>query len=289
VENFLPHQASALGIDVWRQQFPDLVWVTVSPASRGGPLAAIPAFDLLAQAQSGLMGVTGDAAGEPTKVGAPVADVITGLYATVGLLAGLLSRSRGGQTRHIEAPLLESAMTALVNQAQGYLATGVEPRRTGNDHPSIAPYGPVRTADGFILLAIGTDAQFAKLVDLLGRDDLRDQRWASNAGRVEARVELRAILDDVFSRESSSTWVRQLSDARVPASPIETVSSAFAQPQIADGDFVVTTDSPAGELRTMASPLTLDGRRPPVRRGPRRFGQDSELFGFATAGPEKES
>ena len=289
VENFLPHQAAALGVTSWREQFPDVVWVTVSPASSGGPLSATPAFDLLAQAQSGLMGVTGEAGGEPTKVGAPVADVITGLYAAVGLLTGLLSRARGGATRHIEAPLLESTMTALVNQAQGYLATGVEPLRTGNDHPSIAPYGPVRTADGFILLAVGTDAQFAKLVELLDRDVLRDQRWSSTAGRVGARAELRTILDEVFASDVTASWARRLSDARVPASPIETVSSAFAQQQIADGDFVVTTESPAGALRMMASPLTLDGRRPLVRRGPRRFGQDSGLFGLSTAGPENES
>ena len=289
VENFLPHQAMALGITSWREQFPDLVWVTVSPASSGGPLSVTPAFDLLAQAQSGLMGVTGEAAGEPTKVGAPVADVITGLYATVGLLTGLLSRSRGGVTRHIEAPLLESTMTALVNQAQGYLATGVNPLRTGNDHPSIAPYGPVRTSDGFILLAVGTDAQFAKLVELLDVEVLRDPRWSSNAGRVAARADLRAILDEAFARDNTATWASRLSDARVPASPIETVSSAFAQPQIAHGDFVVTTDSPAGALRMMSSPLTLDGKRPRVRRGPRRFGQDSALFGFSTTGPENES
>lgn len=289
VENFLPHQAESLGIKAWRAQFPDVVWVTVAPASHGGPLSATPAFDLLAQAQSGLMGVTGEAQGEPTKVGAPVADVITGLYATVGLLTGLLSKSRGGSTRHIEAPLLESTMTALVNQAQGYLATGVEPQRTGNDHPSIAPYGPVRTADGFILLAVGTDAQFSKLVQLLDRDELRDDRWASNAGRVSGRGELRTLLDEVFAHDATDSWMARLADARVPASPIETVGSAFSQPQIANGDFVVTTDAPAGSMRTMASPLTLDGRRPSVRRGPRRLGQDSAAFGFSTAGPENES
>ena len=118
------------------------------------------------------MGVTGESDGPPTKVGAPIADVVTGLYGAIGLLAGLFARLAGRPGRHFEAPMLESTMTALVNQAQGYLATGENPTRLGNDHPSITPYGPVTTADGFILLAVGTDAQYARLVEVLDDDAL---------------------------------------------------------------------------------------------------------------------
>ena len=170
VENFLPSQTSALRIDDIRAAHPDVVWVSVSSASSGGPLADEPSFDLLAQARSGLMGVTGEPGGEPLKVGAPIADVVTGLYAAVGLLAGLFARATQRSGRHFEAPLLESALSALINQAQGYLVTGVTPQRLGNDHPSITPYGPVRTRDGFLLLAVGTDSQFERLVEVIDDD-----------------------------------------------------------------------------------------------------------------------
>lgn len=112
------------------------------------------------------MGITGTSDGGPIKVGAPLADVVTGLYGAIGLLTGLLARIQGRAGRHFEAPLLESTMSALVNQAQGYLSTGSNPKRVGNDHPSIAPYGPVTTASGLLLIAVGTDSQYARLVEL---------------------------------------------------------------------------------------------------------------------------
>src|ERR1019366_4377447 len=167
VENFLPSQFRALGIARLRARNPECVWVSVTPASIGGPLADQPSFDLLAQARSGLMGVTGEPDGPPGKAGAPLADVVTGLYAAVALVTGLYGKTRGRAGRHFEVPLLESTMSALINQAQGYLSTNVNPARLGNDHPSIAPYGPFTTADGLLMLAVGTDAQFAKLLLVL--------------------------------------------------------------------------------------------------------------------------
>jgi len=139
VENYLPSQVTSLGIDRLRAINPECVWVSITPATVGGPVADQPSFDLLAQARSGIMGVTGEPDGPPTKVGAPIADVVTGLYGAIGLLAGLFARLQGRPGRHFEAPLLESTMSALVNQAQGYLATGENPTRLGNDHPSITP------------------------------------------------------------------------------------------------------------------------------------------------------
>jgi len=275
VENFLPSQYEALDIGRLREANPDVVWVTISAAASGGPLADQPSFDLLAQARAGIMGVTGEADGPPTKIGAPLADVVTGLYATIGLLTGLFARVTNRPGRHFEAPLLESMMSALINQAQGYLATGVNPQRLGNDHPSIAPYGPVRTADGHILLAVGTDGQFARLVTVVGDERLAIASWATNDGRVADRQRLREVLDDCFGRMTTDEWLVRLVDAGVPFAPILDVAGAFAQPQIREGDFVVETDAPAGPLRQMASPLRVDGVRPAVRRGPRRQGQDT--------------
>lgn len=281
VENYLPSQIRSLGISKLREANPTCVWVSVTPATTGGPVADQPSFDLLAQARSGLMGVTGEADGPPTKVGAPVADVVTGLYAGIALMAGLFERLKGKPGRHFEAPLLESTMSALANQAQGYLATGVNPRRLGNDHPSITPYGPVKTSDGFILLAVGTDGQYSKLLDTLKDPVLNSQdHWATNAQRVSSRDELRRELDRVFSSKSTAEWLEILGTSGVPHAPIVDVVGAFDQPQIRDGDFVGMMSSPAGELRAMRTPLLVDGVRPPIRSGPRRLGEDNlEILG----------
>lgn len=281
VENFLPSQLSSLGVNELREAHPDCVWVSITPATTGGPIADLPAFDLLAQARSGLMGVTGTPDGVPTKVGAPVADVLTGLYATIGLLAGLFARVQGRAGRHFEAPLLESTMSALINQAQGYLSTNENPRRLGNDHPSIAPYGPVTTSDGFLLLAVGTDAQFARLVHVLDSAELNTHaEWSTNAARVTSLVVLRETLDRVFSRHSTEQWLAILSTSGVPHAPILDVAGAFSQPQIRDGDFLGSMQTPAGNTSAMRTPLLIDGVRPSIRRGPRRLGEDTdEVFG----------
>jgi crotonobetainyl-CoA:carnitine CoA-transferase CaiB-like acyl-CoA transferase len=281
VENYLPSQIRSLGIERLRDANPDCVWVSVTPATTGGPIADQPSFDLLAQARSGLMGITGDATGNPTKVGAPVADVVTGLYAGIALMAGLFERLKGRSGRRFEAPLLESTMSALVNQAQGYLATGVNPTRLGNDHPSITPYGPVTAADGFIMLAVGTDAQYAKLVEALDDELLRGhEEWATNAVRVASRDDLRAELNRIFLANSTDRWLEILATSGVPHAPIVDVAGAFAQTQISQGDFVGLMSSPGGELKTMRTPLLIDGVRPGIRRGPRGLGEDNEeIFG----------
>ena len=281
VENFLPSQIRSLGVDRLRDQNPECVWISITPASSGGPVADQPSFDLLAQARSGLMGVTGRADGEPTKVGSPIADVVTGLYGAIGLLTGLYARATGRGARHFEAPLLESTMSALINQAQGYLSTGENPQRLGNDHPSIAPYGPVTTADGFLLLAVGTDNQFARLVDVLADEELTTHReWGTNAVRVTALDELRATLDRIFCAYSTVEWLERLATSGVPHGPIYDVAGAFAQPQIRDGDFLGTMETPGGATLAMRTPLLVDGVRPALRRGPRRLGEDTdELFG----------
>lgn len=279
VENFLPNQIRALGIARLREANPRCVWVSVTPATSGGPVASQPSFDLLAQARSGLMGVTGDPAGPPVKVGAPLADVVTGLYGAIALMAGLFERAQGRAGRRFEAPLLESTMSALVNQAQGYLATGTNPTRLGNDHPSIAPYGPVQTADGLLLLAVGTDVQYERLVNALDDEGLAAQmQWRTNAARVRDRDALRGELSRIFSRHHNDYWLERLGASGVPHAPILDVAGAFAQPQIRDGDFVGLMSTPSGEVKTMRSPLLIDGERLTIRRGPRRLGEDTRAI-----------
>jgi len=277
VENYLPSQFRDLNIATLRQANPDCVWVSISSASSTGPLADSPSFDLLAQARSGLMSVTGTSDGAPTKVGAPIADVVAGLYAAVGLVTGLFARVSGRPGRHFEAPLLESAMSALVNQAQGYLVNGVNPGRLGNDHPSITPYGPVRTADGWLMLAVGTDGQFEKLRAVISDSVVSEKRFDLNDDRVAAREELGKNLERVFSARGTGEWLIELADSGVPHAPILDLAGAFSQPQISNGDFIQLTSAPAGSLRQMATPLLVDGVRPKIRRGPQALGADGSL------------
>jgi crotonobetainyl-CoA:carnitine CoA-transferase CaiB-like acyl-CoA transferase len=168
-----------------------------------------------------------------------------------------------------------------VNQAQGFLATGENPTRLGNDHPSITPYGPVTTADGFLLLAVGTDAQYARLVEVLDDAGLaRHTTWRENAARVTQRDELRVELNRIFAAHSTDHWLETLAPSGVPHAPILDVAGAFAQTQIRDGDFVGVMSAPGGEVLATRTPLVIDGTRPSIRRGPRRLGEDSdEIFG----------
>jgi crotonobetainyl-CoA:carnitine CoA-transferase CaiB-like acyl-CoA transferase len=277
VENYLPSQLRALNISALKEINPDCVWVSITPASSGTALAAKPSFDLLAQARSGLMGVTGESTGDPTKVGSPLADVVTGLYGTIAALTGLVARLGDRPGRKFEAPLVESTMSALINQAQGYLATGVNPTRLGNDHPSIAPYGPVRTKDGLLLLAVGTDGQYARLVEVLNDSVLASHdEWSTNDRRVVDREMLKHELNRIFETQDTQAWLNDLEPSGVPHAPILDVAGAFNQEEISEGDFVSEIDSSFGTFKTMRTPLLVDGSRPKIRRGPRQLGEDNE-------------
>jgi crotonobetainyl-CoA:carnitine CoA-transferase CaiB-like acyl-CoA transferase len=285
VENFLPHQLASLGLDELRSQL-DVVWVSVRGAASDGPLADVPSFDLLAQARSGLMSVTGMPDGPPLKVGAPLADVVTGLFASAALLAGLFARARGTNRSHrFEVPLLESTIVALVNQAQGYLVTGEDPGRLGNDHPSIAPYGPVQTGQGSLFVAVATRGQFVALCDVLGAPELAvDDRFATNAARIAHRAELDGALAARFSSRSSGEWADLLVAAGVPCGPVHTVASALADPQIEGGGLVTTASTRAGEFRMLRSPIIVDGAWLPVRRSPPDLDQDGDEIRASVGG-----
>jgi crotonobetainyl-CoA:carnitine CoA-transferase CaiB-like acyl-CoA transferase len=279
VENFLPHQLDALGLAALRDEL-DVVWVSVRGAASGGPLADVPSFDLLAQARSGLMSVTGMPDGPPLKVGAPLADVVTGLYASAALLAGLFARARGTNRAHrFEVPLLESAIAALVNQAQGFLVTGDDPGRMGNDHPSIAPYGPVETSEGRLFVAVATKGHFVALCGVLGAPELADDpRFATNAARIAHRADFDAALASLFSTRTASEWARDLIAAGVPCGPVHSVQGALEDPQVRDGGFIADASTKAGAFRMLRSPIRVDDAWLPVRRSPPELDQDGDAI-----------
>jgi crotonobetainyl-CoA:carnitine CoA-transferase CaiB-like acyl-CoA transferase len=285
VENFLPHQLAAFDLATLRDELVDVVWVSIRGAASTGPLADAPSFDLLAQARSGLMSVTGTPDGPPLKVGAPVADVLTGLYATAALLAGLYARrAKGGPAHRFEVPLLEATITGLVNQAQGYLVTGSEPGRLGNDHPNIAPYEPIETLDAPLVVAVATAAQFVALCGAIGAPELVDDpRFATNAARVQHRDELRAALGERFATRTAAAWADVLLDVGVPCGPVHTVASALNDPQIRGGGLIAEARTAAGSFKMLRSPIRVDGEWLPIRRSPPGLDDDGDAIRAAVS------
>ena len=267
VENFLPHHLVSLGLEELRASA-DAVWVSVRGAGGDGPAGALPGYDVMAQARSGLMSVTGTT--EPTKVGVAVADVVTGLYAALGAVAGLVSR----RPLRVEVGLLEAAVSMLVNQAGNALVGGRVPVPSGNDHPNIAPYGPVPCADRPLVVGAGNDAQFAALCAAIGLEPLVG--WATNAGRVADRVALASALQQVFSQRTAAEWAAVLDAAGVPCAVVQDLGALPDDPHVAAVGLVQSVDHPAGPLRVVGSPYRLDGERVAVRRPPPLLGQHTQ-------------
>ncbi len=264
VENFLPRHLAALGLERLRDET-TAVWVSVRGAGGDGPDGDKPGYDVMAQARSGLMSVTGTT--EPTKVGVAVADVVTGLYAAVGAVAGLVAR----RPLRVEVGLLEAAVSMLVNQASNALVGGTTPTFAGNDHPNITPYGPVHCSDRPLVVGAGNDAQFAALCAAVGLPARAG--WATNAGRVADRVALTAALEAVLRQGSAAEWAQVLDGAGVPCAVVQDLATLPDDPQLQATGQVQLVDHPAGPVRVVGSPYRLDGVRPAVRRAPPLLGE----------------
>jgi crotonobetainyl-CoA:carnitine CoA-transferase CaiB-like acyl-CoA transferase len=279
VESFRPGTIDRLGLgyDAVAAANPGVVYCSISAFGTGERAAALPGYDLLLQAMSGLMSVTGEADGRPLKVGAALIDMICGLYAANAVLAALHARaaSDAGAGQRVHVSLMDSALAALLNQASGYLNADVVPGRMGNRHPSITPYETYRAADGDFAVACGNDTLFRRLCGAIGRDDLpRDERFAGNAARLEHRDELTAELEAAFAAAPADEWVARLGAAGVPAGPINDVGAAFAFASELGLEPVVEVDG----VRTVRSPMTLGATPAGVRRRPPRLGEhDAEI------------
>jgi crotonobetainyl-CoA:carnitine CoA-transferase CaiB-like acyl-CoA transferase len=275
IESFRPGTSDrlALGYDDIARGNPGVVYCSISAFGSGERAAALPGYDLLLQAMSGLMSVTGEAGGRPLKVGAPVIDVMCGLYATIGVLAALRARERDGHGQRVEVSLMDTALAALLNQASAHVNTGVVPGRLGNRHPSIAPYETFAAADGDFAVAVGNDAIFARLCAVIGRPELADdERFATNATRLTHRDELGRELDAAFAAAPAAEWVAALGAAGVPAGPINDIADAFAFAAELGLQPVDETDG----VRTVRSPLRLDATPATVSRRPPRLGEHSD-------------
>ena len=283
VESFRPGTIDRLGLgyEAIAQANPRVVYCSISAFGSGEQAARLPGYDLLLQAMSGLMSVTGEPEGRPLKVGAALIDMVCGLYATTAVLAALQARERSGQGQRVEVSLMDSALAGLLNQASAHLLAGVVPGRLGNRHPSITPYETFRAADGDFAVAVGNDAIFARLCAAIGRPELGDdERFATNAARLEHREELGALLEGAFHAEPAAAWVQRLSAAGVPAGPINDIGEAFAFAQALGLDPVWEVDG----VRSVRSPIRLHDTPAMARRRPPALGEhDEELRAWLRA------
>jgi crotonobetainyl-CoA:carnitine CoA-transferase CaiB-like acyl-CoA transferase len=281
VENFRPGTMERLGLghEELRARHPGLVYCSISGFGSGAG-AAIPGYDLLVQAVGGLMSVTGDAAGEPVKAGVALVDVITGLHASLGILAALRHRDATGEGQLVEVSLLGSLLSAMVNQASAFAVAGVVPGRMGNAHPSIAPYETFPAADRPLALAVGNDRQFAALAEAIGDPGLaKDDRFRTNADRVAHRAALRDVLTERLSAAGADHWSTVLLAAGVPAGPVNTLDDAFAFAHRLGLPGIVEIPAPpadaeaAGPSRQVAHPIALNGTPARYRLRPPRLGE----------------
>ena len=264
IENFKVGGLVKYGLDAssLRALSPRLVYCSVTGFGQTGPYAARAGYDFMIQGLGGIMDLTGDPDGDPQKVGVAYADIFTGVYAAVAILAALRRRDLTGEGAHIDMSLLDCQVGVLANQAMNYLATGEPPRRLGNAHPNIAPYQTFPTADGYVIVAVGNDAQFDKLCEELGAPDLaRDPRYASNAERVRHRDALSHELSALTQRRMAEEFLLRLAERGVPAGPINDLRQVFADPQVVARGLRLTLETPDGDFPAVTSPIVIDGER----------------------------
>jgi crotonobetainyl-CoA:carnitine CoA-transferase CaiB-like acyl-CoA transferase len=278
VENFRAGSLARYGLDYdsVHQGNPGLVYCSISGFG-AGPGATLPGYDFIAQAVGGLMSITGQPDGPPTKVGVAVVDVLTGLHATIGILAALAARQSSGVGQRVEVNLLSSLLASLVNQGSAFANTGLVPRAMGNKHPSVVPYETFQTADGVLAVAIGNDTQFRSLCTLLNRPELADdERFAVNAGRVQNRVELIAALEQALASETATTWAAKMTAAGVPCGPINDLSAAFALATELELDPITTLQNEAGTASAqLTNPIRLSATPARYALPPPDLGGDS--------------
>ena len=284
IENFKAGALAKYGLDAasLRAIKPDLVYCSVTGFGQDGPRREQAAYDFAIQAMGGLMSVTGERddrpGGGPQKVGVPIVDLMTGMYATVAILAALTRRAATGGGETIDLAMLDVATAFLANQAMNHLVSGRIPQRGGNRHPNIQPQDVFACSDGFFVLAVGNDGQFAKLCEVLGQPELaKNPTFATNAARVGANAELTAILAESFASRSRDEIVGALDAAGVPAAPINTVDQVFDDPQIRHRRMLREVPHPlSGTVPQVVSPIRLQDVPLSFDRAPPLLGQHTD-------------
>jgi crotonobetainyl-CoA:carnitine CoA-transferase CaiB-like acyl-CoA transferase len=272
VENFKVGTLARFGLDYdsLAARNPRLIYCSITGFGQSGPYAGLPGYDFIVQAIGGLMSVTGEPGGQPMKAGVALSDILTGLYACNGILAALHQRMASGRGQYVETSLLDVQVASLANQAASFLATGRNPKRYGNAHPSIVPYQTFETSDGIIAIAVGNDIQFRQLCAVLGCPALGDDpRYQTNAQRVAERDVLVPELQRRLRVRTRAQWLRELGDAGVPAAPVNSLEQVFCDPHVIERQLKVDMPhSSMGSIPGVACPLRMSDSPPLLRRGP---------------------
>ncbi|GAA4341326.1 CaiB/BaiF CoA-transferase family protein [Pigmentiphaga soli] len=284
LENYKVGQLKKYGLDYdsLRAVRPDLIYCSVTGFGQYGPYAARAGYDFIVQGMGGFMSITGEAdalpGGGPQKAGIAISDLMTGMYAANAVLCALLHRDRTGQGQAIDLALLDVQVAMLANMNTCYLASGEAPVRWGNAHPNIVPYQTFAAADGHIIVAVGNDGQYRRLVELGGRPELADDpRFATNPARVRHRAQLVPLLAEMIRRRSKREWIELLEAGGVPCGPINGLDEVFADPQVQARGMLFEMPHPsAGRVRLVGSPLKMSATPPRYERPPPLLGEHTE-------------
>jgi crotonobetainyl-CoA:carnitine CoA-transferase CaiB-like acyl-CoA transferase len=279
VENFRPGSLARFSLDYESASAlnPSLIYCSITGFGQTGPLRDKPGYDFMIQAMGGLMSFTGEPHGEPMKVGVAVADLFAGQNAVIAILAALQARTHTGKGQHLDISLFDSQLGMLANVASNYLISGNLPRRYGNAHANIVPYQSFQASDGWFIVAVGNDAQFAKMCEVIDESELaNDPRFTTNSARVQNRDELISILESVFATKTVSEWLSLIGD-EFPCGPINNLEQVFSMPQVEAREmFVHMQHSTIGDLPLVGSPLKFSDTPVEYKIPPPRLGEHTE-------------
>lgn len=280
IENFKVGGLKKYGLDydTLKAENPRLIYCSITGFGQDGPYAPRAGYDFLVQGMGGIMDLTGEPNGEPQKIGVAFADIFTGLYAAVGILAALHRREATGEGGHVDMALLDTQVSVLANQAMNFLASGETPKRMGNAHPNIVPYQVFPCADGYFIAAVGNDSQFARFCAVLNAPHFaQDARFQTNPQRVANRTELTATLAGLTSSFQRDDLLSQLEKQGVPAGPINSVEQVFEDAQVKFRKLQMNVrEAGGGTVPAVASPIVLDGVRQVTEIASPRLGADTE-------------
>lgn len=280
VENFKVGTLEGLGLgyDLLREINPGLIYCAVTGYGQTGPYRERLGYDTVIQAQGGIMSITGPADGAPHKVGVAIVDITAGFNALASILAALHYRDRTGEGQYIDIALYDAQLGWLANVASNYLVSGEPPQRYGNGHPTIVPYQTMPTADGYVMLAVGNDDQFARMCDVLGRPALaEDERFATNPARVAHRDDLIPLLEEIFRTRPTQDWIDDLLEGDVPCGPVNDIPTALSDPQAQARDMVQEMEHPDAGVIPLVGPVPkLHGTPAEIRRAPPLLGEHTD-------------
>lgn len=267
-----------LGYEELKKINPKIIYSACTGFGNTGPYAYDPAYDVIVQGMGGIMSITGQADGEPTRVGASVGDITAGLFSAIGVMTALFVRQNTGIGQKVDVGMLDCQVAILENAIARYVNTGIAPKPIGNRHPSITPFESFKAKDGYVIIAIGNDALWKKFCTLVGHDDwAADERFATNPKRTEHQPLLKEMITPVFATKTVDEWIKTLKEAGIPVGPINTVDRVLQDPQVIAREMLVETDHPiAGKIKMAGVPIKLSETPGKVEEPAPTLGQHTE-------------